>query len=67
MFHTDSCMPREPWIAFGGMSAMGQLATSAGHVSMSERSPEAVIELSCVNVAEKHRRGVSKSTFPAIE
>jgi hypothetical protein len=32
-----------------------------------ERSPEADIELSCVNVAEEHRRGVSKSTFPAME
>jgi len=30
-------------------------------------SPEADIELSCVNVAEEHRRGVSKSTFPAME
>jgi hypothetical protein len=28
---------------------------------------EADIELSCVNVAEEHRRGVSKSTFPAME
>ena len=33
-------------------SALGQSATSAGHASMSERSPEADIELSCVNVAE---------------
>jgi hypothetical protein len=46
---------------------MGQFATSAGHASMSERSAEADIELSCVNVAEEHRRGVSKSTFPAME
>jgi hypothetical protein len=36
----------------GKMSALGQLTTSAGHASMSERSPEADIELSCVNVAE---------------
>jgi hypothetical protein len=49
------------------MSAVGQSATSAGHAPMSERSPEADIELSCVNVAEEHRRGVSKSTFPAKE
>jgi hypothetical protein len=34
---------------------------------MSERSPEADIELNCVNVAEEHRRGVSKSTFPVME
>ena len=33
-------------------SAKGQSATSAGHASMSERSPEADIELNYVNVAE---------------
>jgi len=38
------------------MSGLGQSATSAGHASMSERSPEADIELSCVNVAEEHGR-----------
>ena len=48
-------------------SASGQSATSAGHASRSERSPEADIELSCVNVAQEHRRDVSKSTFPAME
>ena len=31
---------------------------------MSERSPEADIELSCVNVAEEHRRGVPKIDLP---
>jgi hypothetical protein len=35
------------------MSALGQSATSAGHASMSERSPEADIELNYVNVAEE--------------
>jgi hypothetical protein len=49
------------------LSALGQSATSASHMPMSERSPEADIELSCVNVAEEHRRGVSKSTFPVME
>ena len=44
--------------------ALGQSATSPGHASMSERSPEADIEL---NVAEEHRRGGSKSTFAAME
>jgi len=38
------------------MSGLGQSATSAGHASMSERSPEADIELSCVHVAEEHGR-----------
>jgi hypothetical protein len=46
---------------------LGQELTSAGHASMSEKRPEADIELSCVNVAEEQRRGVSKSTFPAME
>ena len=51
--------------------SVGPLRISRRHqramASMSERSPEADIELSCVNVAEEHRRGVSKSTFPAME
>jgi hypothetical protein len=36
------------------MSAKGQSATSAGHASMSEMSPEANIEMRCV--AEEHGR-----------
>jgi hypothetical protein len=39
-----------------GMSALGQKPTSAGHASMSEKNPEADIELSCVNVAEEPAR-----------
>ena len=30
-------------------------ATSVGNASMSDRSPEADIELSCTKVAEKHQ------------
>jgi hypothetical protein len=64
--HLDSIVARALLVA-DFMDSIGQSATSAGHASMSERSPEADIELSCVNVAEEHRRGVSKSTFPTME
>ena len=42
---------RGRWFSVRLMSALGQSATSAGHASVSERSPEADIELSCVNFA----------------
>jgi hypothetical protein len=48
-------------------SGQGQELTSAGHGSMSDKSPEADIELRCVDVAKEYPRGVSKSTFPAME
>jgi hypothetical protein len=40
------------WLFAANWIYVGQSATSPGHASMSERSPEADIELSCVNVAE---------------
>jgi hypothetical protein len=49
-------------------SALGQSATSAGHASMPERSPEADIELELREYRRRTRaRGVSKSIFPAME
>ena len=47
------------------LPAVGQSATSAGHASMSERSPEADIEVAA-QMSPKNT-GASKSTFPAME
>jgi hypothetical protein len=49
------------------IDSIGQSATSAGHASISERRPEADIELSCVNADETTPvRGVSKLTLPVM-